>query len=117
MIAPQAPVSLDVVRLRHITLDDSDLMREILATMIQDTGTQLVALREAIDRRDVAACKRLAHYSKGACASIGAGPMATLLQAIENSAANLEFDACRESLRQLGAELNRIRAEAQTITF
>ena len=109
-----APV-LDREQLRNVTLEDEELMREIVATLIDDTARQIAALDRAIGDRNAGEAVRLAHYSKGACASVGASSSAALLQQIERTAAGRNFDACRESLTRLSAELDRLRVEAERI--
>lgn len=100
---------LDVERLRDVTLDDADLMREVLRTLLQDTGRQLQSLRQAIARADATECVRLAHYSKGACATVGAVTAAAILRDIERQAAEEDFSGCGRSLESLAAELEKLR--------
>ena len=63
-------------QLRDITMDDQSLMREILGVLIDDTTRQMVLLQAAIQEEDITRCMRLAHYSKGACANVGASSAA-----------------------------------------
>jgi HPt (histidine-containing phosphotransfer) domain-containing protein len=107
----ETAVTLDRERLRDITLDDTDLMREILAALLDDTAKQVGLLDAAIRDRDGAACKRLAHYSKGACANVGADAAAALLKEIECSAAAGEFERCLASLAALAGQLDLLRSE------
>lgn len=106
---------LDREQLRNVTLEDEDLMREIVATLIDDTARQLAALGRAIGEGNAGEAVRLAHYSKGACANVGAKATAALLQHIERRAAGGDFGACQESLARLSAELEKLRAEAERI--
>jgi len=54
-------------------------------------------LESAIREEDTQKCMRLAHYSKGACANVGANAAAAVLKRIEREAASHEFPsaACR----------------------
>jgi HPt (histidine-containing phosphotransfer) domain-containing protein len=104
-------VTLDRERLRDVTLDDRELMREILAALVDDTAKQVGLLAAAIRGRDGAACKRLAHYSKGACANVGADAAAALLKEIERSAAAGEFERCQDSLGALAGQVELLRSE------
>ena len=106
---------LDREQLRNVTLEDEDLMREVVATLIDDTARQIAALGRAIGEGNAGEAVRLAHYSKGACANVGARATAALLQHIERTAAGGDLGACRESLACLSAELERLRAEAERI--
>ncbi len=106
---------LDREQLREITLDDPDLMREILLALVDDTSRQLVLLDSAIREANAQKCIRLAHYSKGACANVGANAAAALLKEIERNAAARRFDECNSSLAILTREVERLRAEAATL--
>jgi HPt (histidine-containing phosphotransfer) domain-containing protein len=106
---------LDRAQLREVTLDNEDLMREILAVLIDDTSRQLPFLESAIRAEDSQKCMRLAHYSKGACANVGANAAAAVLKQIERKAAGREFPECRVSLANLAAEIERLRFEATAI--
>jgi len=103
---------LDRGQLRDITMNDEALMREIIGVLVDDTSRQIQLLDQAIREEDAQRCMRLAHYSKGACANIGANRAATLLKEMERQAAAHSFDACAESLRTLTVEIERLRSEA-----
>ena len=104
--------TLDRDQLRDITLDDEALMREILGVLIDDTTRQMVLLQAAIQDEDIERCIRRAHYSKGACANVGASSAAALLKDIESQAANRDFPQCQVALTQLGREVDLLRTEA-----
>ena len=112
MIDPTIP--LDREQLRDVTLDDEELMREILAALIDDTSRQMVLLQSAIHEKDPQKTMRLAHYSKGACANVGANAAAQVLKRIEQDAARRAFQECTLSLSSLAAELDRLRTEIVT---
>ena len=107
-----AAIVLDRAQLRDVTLDDEDLMREIVAALIEDTSRQMPILESAIRAEDSQKCVRLAHYSKGACANVGANAAAAVLKQIERNAADHEFHECRASFANLAAEIERLRFEA-----
>jgi len=102
---------LDLEQLRDVTLNDDDLMREVLEALIDDTDRQMPLLQAAIRAADVSATMRLAHYSKGACANLGAQAAAATLLNIERCAASGDFGQCTVSLANLAAEVERLRAE------
>jgi HPt (histidine-containing phosphotransfer) domain-containing protein len=105
---------LDREQLREVTMDDEVLMREILAALIDDTSRQIQLLSQAIQEQNPQKCARLAHYSKGACANVGANRAAALLKQIELDAAAREFGECGASLGALAREVDLLRAEAVT---
>ncbi len=102
-------------QLRDITLDDEDLMREVVASLIDDTARQMHLLEAAIQEENAGTCMRLAHYSKGACANLGATGAAEALRKIEQQAAHADFPQCREALLRLGEELELLRFAAQNL--
>jgi len=95
-------------------MDDEALMREILSALIDDTSRQIRLLDEAIREQNPQKCMRLAHYSKGACANVGANRAAALLKQIERKASVREFQECGESLGRLAREVDLLRAEVLT---
>ncbi len=103
---------LDREQLRDVTMDDHDLMREILSSLIDDTSRQVPLLKTAIQEQDSQRCMRLAHYSKGACANVGATAIAEVLKQIERRAATGDFVECSVSLAALAQEIERLRFEA-----
>ena len=52
---------LDWQQLRDITLDDEELMREVLTTLLDDTSKQIALLDDAIRGQDQQKTMRLAH--------------------------------------------------------
>jgi HPt (histidine-containing phosphotransfer) domain-containing protein len=102
---------LDREQLREVTLDDETLMREILAALVDDTKRQMLLLDTAIREQDAQRCMRLAHYSKGACANVGARGAATILKDIESRAANLDFPECQAALIRLAQEVELLGSE------
>ena len=103
---------LDRNQLRDITLDDPDLMREIVSMLIDDTSRQIQLLDSAIRERNQRQCMRLAHYSKGACANVGAKSAAALFKRIEGNASSGDFAGCGGALATLAHEIDLLRAEA-----
>ena len=87
-------------------------MREILTALIDDTVLQFPLLERAIRDRDPRKCAQLAHYSKGACASVGANAAAAVFKRIEKQAACQAFQECDISLANLAVEIDRLRHEA-----
>jgi HPt (histidine-containing phosphotransfer) domain-containing protein len=112
--ADQIPV-LDRDQLRDVTLEDEDMMREIVSALIEDASQQIHSMETAIRERDGRLTARLAHYSRGACANLGAKAVAATLEKIERQGAAGQFGACGASLAALGREIERLRVEAETL--
>jgi HPt (histidine-containing phosphotransfer) domain-containing protein len=110
-LTDQATV-LDRQQLRDITLDDSELMREVLSALLDDTSKQLALLDHAIRSKDTQKTMRLAHYCKGACANVGANAVAAVLKRLEQQASCQSFSDCSVTLSNLMEELERLRVEA-----
>jgi HPt (histidine-containing phosphotransfer) domain-containing protein len=106
---------LDHDQLREVTFDDEALMREVLEALVDDTRRQMLLLDAAIREQDATRCARLAHYSKGACANVGARSAAEILKQIESKAANREFPECRSALSRLAEEMDLIHSEAVSL--
>jgi HPt (histidine-containing phosphotransfer) domain-containing protein len=102
---------LDREQLREVTLDDEDLMRQLLAALIEDTEKQMPLLEVAIQATDGPQCARLAHYCKGACANVGAAAAAAVLKTLELQAHEGAMEECTRQLAALATELDRLRAE------
>ncbi len=98
-------------------MDDPELMRDILESLISDTGNHLDELERALVEANTRETVRLAHYSKGACASVGATSSAQILQEIERRAAAGDWQGCGASLRALHTELEKLQAEAVNLNF
>ena len=103
---------LDRRQLRDITLDDDELMREVLTALLDDTGKQIALLDLAIRARNPQKTMQLAHYCKGACANVGANAVAAVLKRLEQEAARDSFADCAVSLCNLTQELERLRVAA-----
>ena len=106
---------LDWRQLRDITLDDGELIREVLAALLDDTSKQIALLDRAIRDHDPQKTMRLAHYCKGACANVGANAVAAVLQRLEQQAARQSFIDCAASLENLTRELERLRVETVAV--
>jgi len=106
---------LDREQLRSVTLDDEELMRELVWTLIDDTSRQLISLQAAISEGNGPLTARLAHYSKGACANLGAKSAADLLLRIEQTALRGDLAGCDESYLALAREIDALRSEVASL--
>jgi HPt (histidine-containing phosphotransfer) domain-containing protein len=103
--------TLDREQLRDITMNDEELMREALNALWDDTTANVPRLEEAVKQHDSDRCVRLAHYSKGACANLGANRAAAVFRNIEMEARQSHFHECGESLCALARALEELKAE------
>jgi HPt (histidine-containing phosphotransfer) domain-containing protein len=109
--ALEASLALDREQLSDITMDDEDLMREVLGMLWEDTVSHIEKLEAAIRNREGEQCARLAHYSKGACANLGANAAAAVFRRIEIDARAAQFGRCVESLTALGMAMEELKLE------
>jgi HPt (histidine-containing phosphotransfer) domain-containing protein len=110
----EAPV-FDIDQLRNICMDDTELMRDLAVSLIDDARAQIPALEQAVEQADSEKCARLAHYVKGACANVGAASLAALMKSMERSAHAGDFAACRASLLDMSVELEKFSSEAASL--
>ena len=108
-------IVLDRRQLRDITLDDAELMREVLTALLDDTGKHVPLLEAAISAQDPRKTMQLAHYCKGACANVGANAVAAVLKGLEQEASRSSFADCAVSLANLAHELERLRVASDQV--
>ena len=116
MQSNHSSAGIDRDQLRDITMDDDDLMREILAVLVDDTANQIPKLQLAVRDPDSNLCMRLAHYCKYAGSNVGANAAAAVFRDIERQARDLEFQRCTRPPAALATEMERLRAEVTTFT-
>jgi HPt (histidine-containing phosphotransfer) domain-containing protein len=114
--AIDSSIVLDRDQLRDITMDDDELMHEILSTLLDDTSAQIHKLASAVTEADASLCMRLAHYCKGSCGNVGANATAAVFRDIERYAKQQEFQQCSASLAVLASEMDRLRAEVTALS-
>jgi HPt (histidine-containing phosphotransfer) domain-containing protein len=110
-----ATAVLDLCQLRNITLDDEELMREVVDALVSNTSHQIEELNRAVERADAVACARVAHSARGACGNVGAISLAALFSSVERDARSGDLTHCRSSVASLTVELEKLRSEANTI--
>ena len=96
-------------------MGDEELMREVLAVLWGDTVAQIAKLDAAVRAGDAEQCMRLAHYSKGACANLGANAAAAAFRQIECGARVRELEKCAESLAALAGVMQELRGEMRIL--
>src|SRR5579862_2293645 len=101
---------LDLSQLRSITLDDEDLMREVVGALLSNASHQIEELHSAVERADAAACARVAHCARGACGNVGASSLAALFSSVERDARGGDLTQCRSSVSRLTVELEKLRS-------
>ena len=106
---------LDIAQLENVTMNDADLMREVVGALLSDACRQIESLEQALERADTRECKRLAHGLVGACGNVGAVCLAAVSSSLEQYAAAGDVDLCRSSIERLSFEVERLRVVAISI--
>jgi HPt (histidine-containing phosphotransfer) domain-containing protein len=106
---------LDTEQLRDVTMNDRDLMHEVLRALVDDIARQLELLESVISEGNSQKCIRLGHYCRGACLNLGANRAAGLFKQIERYAAEGLFQECMQSLAGLAHELELLRSFARAL--
>jgi HPt (histidine-containing phosphotransfer) domain-containing protein len=86
--------AFDLAQLRSIVGDDPDVVRSYVELFHQATAPLVDRVGDAIESRDPATARRLAHMLKGSCGTIGAQEMAALGAELEDRLQE-RSDACR----------------------
>jgi HPt (histidine-containing phosphotransfer) domain-containing protein len=108
------PDVLNSAQLLELAMHDEAMAREVLDLLVKDTSEHLPRLAAAITGGNGEAAARLAHYSKGACASAGALAVAATLETIEGHARSKDFVGCARSLHRLTSDLERLRKAVES---
>lgn len=111
---PRALV-LNRQQLRDITMDDKDLMREVIEALISYTKQNLPLLEQAVRDKNVQKTMRLAQYFKGASTKCGAKASAATFKEIEYAAASQNFGVCQRLLETSTTNLENLRQEATAL--
>jgi len=114
-VLTEAAVVLDREELRKLTLDDRQLMSEILSALIDDATHHAAMLEAAVKNGDSQRTARVARHAARACANVGADAAAEAFRAVERHAGTREFEACRSSIAAVRAGIERLREEASRV--
>ncbi len=88
---------------------DRDVLGRYLAVFMEDAGTRLQVLDEALQQGDPARLEREAHALKGSCMQLGMTGMIGHCDALRQAAANGELDVAVGSLKRLQQEYARLQ--------
>jgi HPt (histidine-containing phosphotransfer) domain-containing protein len=108
-VQTETEVVLNLEELRSLTMNDRQLMGEILQALIEDASRHAGLLEAAVADVDAARSARIARQASRACGNIGAVAVAAAFRRIERHAAQREFAACRSGLTAARAEIERLR--------
>ena len=95
----QPAVVFDFSQLLEITGDDSDLLNELLTSIIRQTGAILESMKQHINRLEFGALEAAAHKFKSTLQFFGENELLQLMRHIEN-------DAPAQDIKQLEKMVN-----------
>lgn len=111
-----APQLIDAARFEELnSLGDPTLVRQISQTFFGGVSSQLGALRQAIEAKDEATIRSVAHTIKGGAASAGFPLASDAAAALEEAARLMQRHAYSKLMTDLetGIERTREKVEAQ----
>lgn len=91
--APPTPARFDPDELIDRMMGNPDLARRVARMFLDDTPLQLAALAQALDSRDPAEARRIAHSVRGAAGNVTADSVQDLASQIENLGHDLDTAA------------------------
>jgi HPt (histidine-containing phosphotransfer) domain-containing protein len=102
---------IDMANLQHRIGRNADLLRDLVSLFLATQPKDFKSLRRAVEAKDAARAKTLAHRIAGAFASLSAAASAKLALKIEGLAAARKFDSCLIELAELEKQFEQIRLE------
>ncbi len=108
--ASDAP--FDMAQLRDIADGDTEFIRDLAQTFIEDTRTRIEQLRTLISAGDAEGIRREAHTIKGSSANFGAQILQQLATELEEMGTGQEIERAAETIEDFHAEFERLCAYA-----
>jgi HPt (histidine-containing phosphotransfer) domain-containing protein len=105
-----APESGLLSRLQELNqVAGKDTTKELVSLFFEDTGNQIAALRQAVERQDPATIKKVAHSLKGSSDNVGASRMAELCAELETLVRDGDLPGTVDASAALRAEFERVK--------
>jgi signal transduction histidine kinase/DNA-binding response OmpR family regulator len=99
--------------LREIAGDDTEILRELIDTYLEDAPQRLQTISEAIDKADAVLLRRTAHSLRSLSVTIGATPLAQICQQLEAMGQAGTTLSASTLVSQLKTEYQRVEAALQ----
>ena len=100
---------VNVQRIREATMGDEEFMAELIDIFLDDSPTQIRALRDAIESREGEAAASTAHRLKGSSGNLGADYLAALCRRVEESGRENRVEEMPGLLRDIEREFSRVK--------
>jgi len=108
-IAPRVPESpFDLSEVLQRTEGDHSLVRELVQLFREESPAMITEIRRCINASDAPGLERSAHMLRGACASLGAGPVAEVAGRLEAIGRSALLNEAIEEFADLERETNRL---------
>ena len=87
---------------------DQELLTEMIHLFQEDAPSLVTAMRDALERGDMAVLERSAHSLKGAVGNLSAKAAAAAAQQLEKDAKNKDTESAKESLAKVEGAVNKL---------
>lgn len=101
--------AFDLAKLQRLCRDDPAQVTEMLRLFIDSTEPLLASQAAAARTQDTRQCARQAHQIKGAAAYIGAGELASLAAAVEQTAKTEDWESMPDRIEETEAAFIRLK--------
>jgi HPt (histidine-containing phosphotransfer) domain-containing protein len=91
------------------------LTAQVLPVFLKDTAARLVALKDAVDRKDANTAHRLAHTLHGSAATVGAASMVRSCAEVIREVRQGVFDRCDDLIKDLMLDFEAIEKASESI--
>jgi HPt (histidine-containing phosphotransfer) domain-containing protein len=91
----------------------TDIARELVTMLVEETPRRLARLRQHLEAGDFEALMREAHTAKGSCLTVGAMRLGEIADALQSCTADQAATA-RRLVEAFEAELETVRGEIET---
>jgi len=103
--------SLDAVVVESLRdLGGDEMLSELTQLFFDDAGSNLTALKEAIEKHDATSVERVAHMLKGSSGNMGATRMAVLCGQLQDIGTSGDLTAAPALLERLEVEFEHVRS-------
>jgi len=94
---------------------DRALFEELCRLFVEGCPRNLMALRVALDARDLGAVRQLAHTIKGAAARVGSFCLSRTAHELETQADAGDLESCRSGIDGVQSEFDRLQPELEAV--
>ncbi len=101
--------AVNLGRIREATMGDEEFMAELIDIFLDDSPTQISALRDAIEGREGEVAASTAHRLKGSSGNLGADSLAALCRRVEEAGREDRVEALPGLLRDIEQEFTRVK--------